>query len=316
MPFGFHGKKGHDNYGMKVALVAIAKDEDKYIEEWVQYYRHIGVDDVFIYQNNWRCTAESLIDSEHVHLVEWDGERQQIPAYNDFIRLHWDEYDFAMFFDVDEFLVVRGGKTLREFLFGFLDKALIGVNWRIFGDSGRLDVSDGNYSVVRRFIKCQNGVDSQVKTIMNLRLCGDRFLMDNPHYAAGLRWRNVMTDVCRRHWLHGPYNISSRGVLNVAYIAHFYGKTYREFCENKLRKGRADLNVSDDHFIRGRAEFDVHNLNETSDLSVQEMASSGKVDSVSICPRFTFRDVMLECRMRIRDGISWAGGLVLARKHF
>ena len=36
-------------YSDKVALIAIAKNEDNYIEEWIQYYIKLGVDEIYVY---------------------------------------------------------------------------------------------------------------------------------------------------------------------------------------------------------------------------------------------------------------------------
>ena len=36
---------------MKVALVCIAKEEDNYIQEWIDYNKKLGFDDIIIYQN-------------------------------------------------------------------------------------------------------------------------------------------------------------------------------------------------------------------------------------------------------------------------
>jgi hypothetical protein len=40
---------------MKSALVAIAKNEDEYINEWINYNLKIGFDNIIIFQNNWRA---------------------------------------------------------------------------------------------------------------------------------------------------------------------------------------------------------------------------------------------------------------------
>jgi len=37
----------------KIALVTMAKDEDFYLQEWIDYHLKLGFDDIFIYQNNW-----------------------------------------------------------------------------------------------------------------------------------------------------------------------------------------------------------------------------------------------------------------------
>lgn len=37
---------------MKVALCCIARLENKYIKEWVDYYLNLSIDTIFIYDNN------------------------------------------------------------------------------------------------------------------------------------------------------------------------------------------------------------------------------------------------------------------------
>ena len=43
---------------MKVALVCIAKNEDLYIDEWIDYHFKLGFDEIFVYQNNWRFNKD------------------------------------------------------------------------------------------------------------------------------------------------------------------------------------------------------------------------------------------------------------------
>ena len=37
---------------MKVGLVCIVKNENQYLEEYVNYYHNLGVDTFYIYDNN------------------------------------------------------------------------------------------------------------------------------------------------------------------------------------------------------------------------------------------------------------------------
>ena len=75
----------------------------------------------------------------------------QLKAYNDFIDKHYAEYDFAAFFDVDEFLCLKKDSSLDSFLSRYIDVYGVGVNWRVFGDNGLSCVEDGDYSVLSRF---------------------------------------------------------------------------------------------------------------------------------------------------------------------
>ena len=38
---------------MNVALVCVAKNEDNYIQEWIDYNKKLGFDDIIIYQNDY-----------------------------------------------------------------------------------------------------------------------------------------------------------------------------------------------------------------------------------------------------------------------
>jgi hypothetical protein len=54
---------------MKVVIVAIAKMEQDYIEEWVKYNLHIGIDRIFLYDNG-RKSTKGLTDSWWLHYTD------------------------------------------------------------------------------------------------------------------------------------------------------------------------------------------------------------------------------------------------------
>jgi hypothetical protein len=90
----------------KIALVCIAKEEDLYIQEWIDYHLKLGFDDIHIFQNNWR--AGKLNDDSRVHLHEYDGETYesdeplwvrniQAKCYTEFGRKYYNEYEWVAF---------------------------------------------------------------------------------------------------------------------------------------------------------------------------------------------------------------------------
>jgi hypothetical protein len=38
---------------MKVKIVTIAKNEEKYLEEWLKYHFSLGVNEIELYDNRW-----------------------------------------------------------------------------------------------------------------------------------------------------------------------------------------------------------------------------------------------------------------------
>ena len=62
---------------MKIGIVAIAREEQKYIEEWISYHRKLGIDQICIFQNNWRYAENGRYrENFHVHWYVQDGEVQ------------------------------------------------------------------------------------------------------------------------------------------------------------------------------------------------------------------------------------------------
>lgn len=60
---------------MKIGICAIAKDENFYIEEWIRYHLKLGVDQIYIFQNNWRYDEHGKYREHfHVHWYAQDGE--------------------------------------------------------------------------------------------------------------------------------------------------------------------------------------------------------------------------------------------------
>ena len=232
---------------MRVALTCIAKNEDNYIKEWVDYHTKLGFDQVFIYQNDWRCG----VPLDNATLIEFDGHGRQQEAYNNFLRHWYNHYDWVMFLDADEFLVLKKHSNIKEFIQDYQQHNIIGINWVIFGNNGL--TFDGNYSVLSRFTKRQVGVFHLVKCIVKV----DPNILWDVHNAVYLK----AVDTNHRVFKTG---IHEHGDDTIAQINHYFCKTWDEFCI-KRNRGRADMTPNDPLFIKKESDFEAHNLNEIED---------------------------------------------------
>lgn len=230
---------------MKVALVCIAKNEDPYIEEWVSYNKKLGFDDIFVYQNDWRWSGES----ENVYKLEIDGLDKQRACYNDFIVKNHDKYEWAAFFDVDEFLVLKKHNNIKHFISDYVGFQAVGINWVLFGDNGRTFTS-GDCGLVKRFTKRQKDVNEHVKCIVKLDP-NIRMDIHNP--------KSSWVDTHKR-LNNGPF--TKIHTDDIAQINHYFCKTREEF-QLKCDRGRADSPT----YKRTMEDFDRHNFNETEDLT-------------------------------------------------
>jgi len=230
---------------VRVALVCIAKNETNYIEEWVTYHLKLGFDKIFIYENNWVCDYEN----EQIVKIKFNGNQKQLESYKNFKTKYRLEYDWAAFFDVDEFLVLKKHKNIKEFLIDYDKYDSVGINWVLFGDNGFNGVFNNNYSVLNRFTKRQNVVNPHIKTIAKLN--NDSYFL-NPH-CLNTKWVDTNFNLNL-----GFSNLN--GPLDVAQINHYFTKTKEEFLE-KINRGRADTKN-----YRSIDDFNKHNYNDIDDF--------------------------------------------------
>lgn len=250
---------------MKSALICIAKDEDHYIDEWALYHLKLGFEKIFVYQNNWRYSGNVLQKYRNeIELIEFDGEKMQMRAYNDFIDNQYSNYDFAAFIDVDEFICLKQHNNINSFFDGYLDFYGLGINWRCFGDNNLIEVIDNNYSLIDRFTKCEKNLDRHIKTILNLNKSKNMFYFVNPHFVDMSMRYNVIVDVSKQRYINGPWNYNA--IDDSAQINHYTCKTISEF-KNKLTRGKADTEKTHPMYNYVESDFYKHNKNDIEDFA-------------------------------------------------
>jgi hypothetical protein len=210
---------------MRVAIICIAKNEDQYIEEWSNYHLKLGFDDIVIYQNNWKCKLEH----PNIKLVNFPGNHVQMEAYNDFIKNHKNDYDWAAFIDCDEFIHLKKHSNIKEFISEYHNDFGISMNWYMFGSNNKLVRDNENKnSLIKQFILRDKDVNRHIKTLLNLK---SESKMSFPHNPT-----NKLMDTNGK-FFYGPFN--ENGPTDVVQLNHYYYKTYEDWlilCE----RGQAD----------------------------------------------------------------------------
>jgi hypothetical protein len=126
-----------------LSICAIYRDEARYLAEWVEFHRLVGVERFFLYNNlsedDHREVLAPYIDEGLVTVRDWpvtDGGQGQLPAYNDALRWHRYDSRWIAFIDLDEFLFSPGGESLPEVLSEYEEWPGVAVRWAMFGTSG------------------------------------------------------------------------------------------------------------------------------------------------------------------------------------
>lgn len=229
---------------IKTALVCVAKNEDNYIEEWLLYHKKLRFDQIFIYQNDWRTELQL----DYITKIEFDGKQKQLESYNHFLKTYGSSYDWAAFFDVDEFLVFKKHSNVVDFINDYSKYNGIGINWVLFGDNNQ-SYPTKDHSLIKRFTMRKGLPSSHVKSIIKIEKCPKMFVHHPDCEIVDTNFNKF-------------YGVFNDNLLDdVAQLNHYFCKTKVEFFE-KVERGRADSKI-----LRESSEFDINNFNEVKDLT-------------------------------------------------
>lgn len=209
---------------MKVVVVCIAKDEDYYVGEWLDYYHKLGVDEIVMYENDWTCS----IDRPFLKKIKWEGKHQQMVVYDNFLKNYRHEYDWIMFLDLDEFLVLKKHNNIKEFLTEHDNPNGIAINWVFFGGCGRRERGEHQNSLLKQFTLRNKDVDKHIKTILKSSSNGFMVLPHNP---------NVKLIDTNGKVINGPFN--EGGPIDQAQVNHYHHKTYEDWLI-RCNRGQSD----------------------------------------------------------------------------
>ena len=143
-----------------VCLCVIAKNENLYAKEYVNHYKKLGYDHIYIYDNNqlngekFEDVIQDEIDSGFVTIINIRGmSKGQCYAYKDCYEKYNNLYDWMSFFDFDEFLTIKQENTIQKFLSSprYEQCVTVKINFLFYSDNGLLYYD--NRTLQERFTK-------------------------------------------------------------------------------------------------------------------------------------------------------------------
>lgn len=248
---------------MKKAIIAIAKNENKYLDEWITYYHDLGFEKIFIWDNNEPndLSIYKVTDKyDYVTVLDARGRDKlnslgkQKGCYQRTYDEIKNDYDWIGIFDIDEFLYVP--KNIDDFLQEeqWNDTAVIHFNWRYYGDNDLVFYDDR--PVQERFpISCPIDVkyalrpreNGWVKSLIRGKLDNMTILVHSAIHPT-LKCRHSNGSICNG-WAEYINLID----FSNGYIKHYGTKTLEEYIERKCKYRN---NACDDLFIKASTRLD------------------------------------------------------------
>ena len=135
------------NENIKVCVCTPGKKENKYIREFVEHYKKYGVDKIFLYDNNelneerFEEAINNYIEDGFVEILNFRGYKKALfKIMNHCYRRNYRNYDWLIFFEVDEFIYLKDFENIKDYLGNKrFDKCeRIQLNWILHTDNNLL----------------------------------------------------------------------------------------------------------------------------------------------------------------------------------
>ena len=232
---------------MRVIVCAMAKNEHKYINDWVNHYLKLGFDKIYIYDNDDPSSPYigDFIEKKHrVEIIDIRGQAKpglQHEVYTNFYNTH--EFDWCLFCDIDEFLV--GTNDIKKFLsqpiFNIYEQ--IRVKWNLFGDDDLIE-RDTSKPVMESFHKVLDSslcwdlsrpstLQRQAKCIVKGHLNGIRF--DSAHFAnRGIKL--LCSCLPSGKPCNSDVSIKEDYSKETLFLNHYMTKSLSEFINQKMKR--------------------------------------------------------------------------------
>jgi Glycosyltransferase family 92 len=209
-----------------LAVCAIYRNEARYLREWLEFHRLVGVEKFFLYDNDstddHREQLAPYLADGTVEVEPWPASPGQIAAYEHCLEERREDARWIAFIDLDEFLFSPQLMSLPDVLVDYERHPGVAVNWSVFGSSGHKTPPEGlvieNY--VWRAPDAGKG-NRHVKSVVDpRRTVGSRW--GNPHcftYSDG-----EAVDENGRP-VHHPFGMTNEVSFSRLRVNHYYIKS-------------------------------------------------------------------------------------------
>jgi hypothetical protein len=164
---------------LKVAIMAIFKNEATILREWIEHYKWQGMDVILLLNNDSTDDWQSITKDYPglVTVIDAPGRHQQLPAYNEkglpFLREQG--VDVVAVNDLDEYLFGKDGKNLKQHIQEVFSKpdrpSGFTCGWNMFGSNGHktqpASVREGFTMRWSDHSEPENGVSGKTVTLLS-----------------------------------------------------------------------------------------------------------------------------------------------------
>ncbi len=243
----------------KLGCVAIVRNEERHIAEWLVWQFLVGFDSVILFDNAstdaTAAIARALSPRLDVRVFDYPNSQPdfQVAAYRLAVNAGRAEFAWLAFFDTDEFLCLDPGLSLRARL-AARPEAAIAIPWAMFGAAGHREVPPG--LIIEAFTRRAPDdfpPNRHIKSIVRPARVRDCL---NPH---AFTVDGAYVDLCGQPvtWQYFPGYLDAPPRYAGGRLHHYFTRSWAHW-QARLARGHPAI-------IRTEAEFHENDRNEIAD---------------------------------------------------
>lgn len=247
---------------MKYTICTIIKNEQYYLEEWINHNLSIGFTDIYLYEDDGSDTHKYITDKfDNVYLNRFSDcnikqySLKQQALFEWFILNYKDKYDWCAFIDVDEYIRFEDGWTLDKLCKMFKDKNGIYIQQKTYGANGHLTKPIGglqeNYTSPENVYRYHRE-KANMKSIVNLHKNNLSFSRKVHKVAGGVFTNGInrQRDICYQK----------------CWYDHYYTKSWEEWKARFIRGDVKTGNCKPYYFFFYNKQFELQRKEMLNEL--------------------------------------------------
>jgi glycosyltransferase involved in cell wall biosynthesis len=217
-----------------LAVCGFFKNEALYLREWIEFYRLLGVERFYLYNNGstdqYLEVLRPYVEKGIVWLHRWRTPFGHVKGFNHCLQHYGESHRWIAFVDIDEFLFPSVGDSLLTLLSEYESFGGLAVHWVVFSTSGHILRPTG--PVVLEYTRSQGEGNRHVKLVVRPE-CVEQFTgTHTAKFKPG--WFAVNEN---KEKVSGPY---SPPTIDRVRINHYWTRSVEDFILRKVPNGISD----------------------------------------------------------------------------
>lgn len=266
-------------YKYDVVILAVFKNEESFLPEWLDHYLNRNIDHIFLLNDNSVDSSVDIINQHNyknnITLIN-SNESKDIPyrqkyLYNKYYKYLLEETKWIGIFDLDEFCYSPNTLDLKSIIINDYDKTGIQeliIDWYWFGSNGHIEQPN---KIVDSFIlrsEYLSKIISEYSTISSMgyhyewcckSFAKTKYIMNLNHHYNEFKIYKQNNYISVGKNKNFSVNLSDRGSMFINhYIGskdyYFLNKVYRGSCNNSIELSNNKIQL-----------YDMINLNQVKD---------------------------------------------------